>query len=470
MSVQSLQSVINAMALNITSSFPKADVSEGSILSDIVILPPSQEIAKCYDQDQRTSDNQALSTASEDGLAIHGSNLNKPRLPAITAKGTITFFTYTAVVSDITIPAGSIVGTSSGTNTPQIQFRTTQTAIMYAVISSSYLNAQTGLYEIEVAIECTTPGITGVVGAQTINTIVNTVSGISGCYNTSATNGGSDIEDKEDYRQRLGTAWQGNSICTDNGILSIVLSQPGVEDAIIVGHGQSPRNEFGAIDVYVKGTQPAQYIDSFLINTITPQQYFVTTKQPLLTTGLQTIIYAATGSVAPPLYSVQKDTTLYGGSVFAQDKVYWVTPLPAILGSVYITYTYNSLIETLQSFFNNTSADIENANLLIKWANEIGIDITITIKVLSGYDSLNVTFDIQDAIALFFDSLSIGAQVQQADVARVVLNVAGVDDAKLPFDLFQSSDGSILPDSFGDLNIPASSYAVTGNVIINPVV
>jgi uncharacterized phage protein gp47/JayE len=469
MAVQSLQSITNSMALNITGAFPKADVSNGSILSDIVIIPPAQEIAKLYDQDQRTSDNQALATASEDGLAIIGSNLNKSRIPAIAANGIITLFSYTPPTSDITISAGTLVGTTTGSSTAQVQFRITQTVVLYVVLASSYLNADTGLYEIQAPIECTTPGIIGVVGSQTINVLVSAVTGLSGCYNATATSGGADLEDKEIYRQRLSIAWQGNTLCTDNGILSIALAQTGVEDAILVAHGNSPRQEFGAIDVYIKGVTPAQYVDSFLIDVNSPQQYFVTTKQPLLTTGLQTIIYSDSGSVAPPSASILRDTSAYAGSIKASDRVYWSSPLPAASGTVYTTYTYNGLVETLQGYFTNTNADIANANILVKWATAIGIDVTVTIKVLNGYDSLNVTFDIQDALALFFDGVSIGTQIQQADVAKVILNVAGVDDAKLPFDVFQSSDGSIIPDSFGDLTIPASSYAVSGDIIINVV-
>jgi uncharacterized phage protein gp47/JayE len=455
------------MASNITSVNPKWDVSEGSVLSDVVITPPSQEIAKLYDQDQRTSDNQALATASDDGLAINGANLNRPRLPAIASIGIVTFFSYTAPQADITIPAGTVTGTTAGANTPQVQFSNTQDTVMYSVLSSTYLNPDTGLYEIQVPVECTTTGITGVVGAQAINTIVNTVNGISGCYNAAPTTGGSDIEDLEVYRARLGIAWQGNTVCVDNGILSIVRNQQGVENAIIVAHGQSNRNEFGAIDVYVQGVLSATYVDSFLINQALPQQSFITTKQPLLTTGVSSVIYSASGSIATPAYSIVPDTSAYAGSVNASDSIVWATPLPAVNGSVYMTYTYNSLIETLQSFFNNTNADILNANLLIKWATEISIDVTATIKILTGYDSLNVTYDVQDALALFFDGQTIGESVSQAEVVKAILNVPGVSDAKLPLDLFRSSDGSITPDSFGDLDIPVTSYAVGGNIIIN---
>jgi len=468
MAVKTLQAIINSMTQYIAGAYPKADTSEGSIISDIVVMAPAQEITKMYDQDQLTSDNQALATANDDGLDIHGANFTAARLPAITSKGVATLFSYSAPVNDITIPAGTLVSTVFAPGTTQIQFHTVRTTIMFAAVGTSYLNGATGLYEIPVDIECNAPGVIGVVGAQTITTIINPIAGIDGVYNSSPTQGGADAESSDAYRQRLALLWQGNAVGTDTGILSLVQAQTGVENAILVGHGLSPRNEFGAIDVYIKGVSPTQYIDSFLININDPQTSFIPTKQPLIATDIQTIIYGASGSMTPPSYSVSVDTSAYAGSVLAHDQVVWGTALPYQLGSVYVTYTYNGLIEELQNLFApNSSNDISNANILVKWASVISIDVTVLIKVLPGFDSLNVTFDVQDALALFFDGLNIGAQVQQADVVRVILNTPGVDDARLPLDVFKSTDGSITPNVFGDLILPPSGYAVGGNIIVN---
>jgi hypothetical protein len=467
--MKSLQSILSSMISYISGLYPKADTSEGSIISDIVIGAPSQEIYRMYEQDQITSDNQALATANADGLTIHGSNLTAPRKSALVSSGIETFFRYSAPASDITIPAGTIVTTSPGPGITQVQFRTISTVTMFAVMSSSYLNPSTGVYEIQSNIECITPGTIGVVGSQTIVSLINPVAGIDGCYNSSATYGGEDVEDTETYRQRLSKRWKGNSIGTDNGILSSVLSQTGVDDAIIVGHGQSVRETYGGVDVYVKGTVSSQYIDVFQIDINSPPQSFVFTKQPVIQNGVQSIIYGASGSVAPPSYSIIADTSQYAGSVLGQDKIQWSTPLPSILGTVYVTYSYNSLIESLQNIFRGTSSDILNTDLLVLQAAPLSIDITFDMKVTNGFDSLNVVFDVQDAIALFFNALSIGAQVQAADVLKAVLDTSGVDDVKLPFTLFQSTDGRVSRNSFGDLVLPFNTYAVAGNIIINVV-
>jgi len=105
--------------------------------------------------------------------------------------------------------------------------------------------------------------------------------------------------------------------------------------------------------------------------------------------------------------------------------------------------------------------------VLVKWATEIPVDLTITIKVLPGYDQNTVITNIQQAIALFFSELNIGEEIQQADVAREILNVNGVDDLLLPFNTFKSHDNIITPNSFNNLVIPFNSYIVANIITIN---
>ena len=274
MPIKTLQQILTSMNSYISAKYPTLDTNEGTIIADVVMGAPAQEVALLYQQDQRTSANQALTTATDDGLAIHGSNLSSPRLPAVASQGVQTFFSYTQPTFDITIPAGTIVATSPGPGVSQVQFRTLTDVIMFAVMGGSYLNSSTGLYEIQANIQCTTPGVIGVVGAQTISALLTPLSGISGCYNQVATSGGTDVEDREIYRQRLSLRWQGNALGTDDGILSLVKAQTGVEDAVLVAHGLSSRNEFGAIDVYIKGTVVTIYQDNFAIDIAKPQSTF----------------------------------------------------------------------------------------------------------------------------------------------------------------------------------------------------
>ena len=104
---------------------------------------------------------------------------------------------------------------------------------------------------------------------------------------------------------------------------------------------------------------------------------------------------------------------------------------------------------------------------MVKWAQELPININMNMKVIEGFDSTVVSDAVTTEIALFLSSSSIGQELQQADVARIALNVAGVDDIQLPFTLFQSSDGSVVPNTFGNLVIPSYAYALAGTIIVN---
>jgi uncharacterized phage protein gp47/JayE len=467
MAVKSLQAILNTMKSYIAARYSTLDTSEGSMVSDIVIGAPAQEMALLYQQDQNTSDNQALSTANEGGLNIHGANLSAPRLSANPSQGVVTFFSYTQPTNDITIPAGTTVSTAPGSGGTAVSFSTLRDVTMFAIMAASYLNPDTGLYEIQSNVECSQAGSIGIVGSQAINSLLTSISGISGCYNNTATYGGTDVEDKDVYRQRLSKKWQGNALCTDNGILSLVLAYPGVEGAVLVGHGQSLRNEYGAIDVYVKGNALAPWTDTFLIDSNAPQQTYTLTKQPISILGaVQTVIYGASGSVATPGFAVLQDTGQYAGSVKGNDMIIWDSVLPSVLGTCYITYMYNKLITDLQNLFTTTANNILNANLLVRQADALPIDITANIKIVAGVDLTSVIFAIQSALALFFNSLDIGAEVQMGDAVREILNTPGVDDVQLPLALFRSTDASVLQNSFGDLVLPFNCYAISGNINI----
>ena len=464
---KTLADIIQSMKDYITPLYPTADVSEGSMISDINIVAPSKELAKMYDQNERVSLDQSIDTASEDGLDMWGLNLNAIRKSAIPATGNIIFYSDNAPTSDIAIAAGTIISTRPTTGVTPVRFRTIRTVNMFASLASTYLNSDTGKYEISTEIEAVTAGKTGVVGTENINTIISPVTGITGCYNASPTAGGKDSETLDEYRRRLALLWRGSVLGTTDGLLSEVLSNDNVLDAVLTSGSDSEREVLGAVDIYIKGSVSQQNIDVVEIVPGDNITELVLSKQPVLDDGTQTIIYGASGSVTPPASVIVKDTAANAGSIYAQDKIVWNTALPDDSVSVFVTYSYNSLVTTLQDIFTKTTKDVENMNILIKEAVEIPIDVTLNIRVSSGFDSTSVSLDVQDAIAEFFSEITIGEEVQQADVARVVLNVSGVDDVLLPFPYFKSTDQTVVPNTFGNLEIPADSYAAAGTILIN---
>ena len=464
--------IIADMRSYIRGIYPSAQTHEGSILNDIVIAAPARELALLYEKNQLVSEDQSIETASQSGLEKWGSNLNKYQKPAIPATGTVTFFSNTAPTTDITIAANVIVSTRAGVGVTAQQFRTIRKVVMYNVLSPSYLNPSTGKYEISVEVEAMVPGTEGVVGAYTIDSIQGTLIGVNGVYNATATSGGEASETTTEFSQRLASTFTGTILGTEDGYLTEVLANENVVSATVVGHGDTGREFYNAVDIYYKGNNLRYYTDVFNIPQGITTTDLVLTKQPVISGSIQTIIYGSTGSIIGPVptHTFVRDTSLYGGSIYGQDKLVFSPALSPNLGTAYVVYTYNALSEELQNLFTKTNKDLLNVDVLVKAATQILIDMDLDVTILSGYDPVVVTLEIQNTIAVFLDSLDIGEELQMADVAREVLNVAGVDDVLLPFTTFRSSDSTILPGADNNLVIPSNAYPTANIINVNTVV
>lgn len=464
--------IISDMRSYIRGEYPSAQTHEGSILNDLVIAAPAREMAILYERTTLISEDQSIETASQAGLAKIGSNINKYQKPALPSTGIVTFFSNTAPTFNIGIPANTIVSTRSGVGFTEQRFRTLKAVTMYQALAGSYLNGNTGKYEISVDVEALTPGIESIVGAYTIDSIQGPLTGIDGVYNASATAGGEDFENEETFAARIASTFSGTILGTEDGYLTEVLLNENVTSATVVGHGETGRELYNAVDIYYKGTYIKPYTDVIALPEGVDIDTVVFNKQPVISGSIQTVAFGSTASIIGivPTWTFQKDTSLYGGSIYGQDALKFSGILEPSLGTVYIIYSYNALSETLQNVFSKTNKDLLDVDILIKAATEIPIDIDLDVTVLSGYDPILVTLDIQNTVAAFLDSLAIGDELQMADVAREVLNIAGVDDVLLPFSTFRSSDSSILPDSDNNLTIPSNGYPTTGTINISTVV
>uniref|UniRef100_A0A7C3WLZ2 Baseplate protein J-like barrel domain-containing protein n=1 Tax=Dictyoglomus turgidum TaxID=513050 RepID=A0A7C3WLZ2_9BACT len=461
---RTFSNIVNSMISFIKSVKPTIDTSEGTIVRDVIIDAPSQELAKIYSEMDTISLSQSLLTAPDSVLDKIASNLGLVRKNARQSKGYVTFFRNTAPSFDITIPAGTVVSTSPTNTTEAQRFVTLSTVTMYTAFSQTYLNPNTGVYEVTAPIVSVFPGANSVVGPLSINTIITPITGIEGCYNKESTTGGMDREDTETFRNRIALKWKGSNLGTLSGLLSDVLMfSEDVIDAKVLGHNDVGREDAGAVDVYVKGYRISntQEVFSAVLNPSFDE--IVLSNQPV-----REIFYIAQGgSEITTNYSFVKDSGAYAGSVKGNDKITFSPPLFSSSGSVIVNYSYNSLISDLQNYLLREDKLIQNVDILVKEAIVVPIVLNITIRALPGYDQLSLESLIRDEISSFIDSLHIGQELQQADIARVILNTNGVDDVKLPFNEFKSEDNSILPNNFGNLEIPFNCFPTLSNLTIN---
>lgn len=456
-----VSSIINQMRQYIKNLYPSMSTSEGTILNDVVISAPAQQIGNQYDQLAIVQNDQAVNTASDTGLNKMASNFTLLSKSATPSQGQIIFYSNTPPSNDITINTGTLVSTLSSTAAPGTFFTTLQTATMYANLASTYFNPATNKYELSILATASSPGSAGNVAAGTIIALITPISGINGCYNPNDMVGGTDLESPDALRTRIITKNQGINLDSANGLLSLILAQTGVQDATVVGHGQTQRDSWGAVDIYVQGVNSRSYSDVFptFSNNLT------LTKQPVLLNGIISVLSSNSGSISDSYYTLIKDSGSYGGSVEGLDYVALSGSVNMSYGSIYVNYNYNGLIEDLQNLFIMSSNSLLNNSILVRQAIEILIDVTVQIKVITGFDPVVVIANVENAISIFLSQLGIGQQIKQTDLVSQILTIPGVYDIDLPFTVFQSDDGKILPDSFNNLDIPFNAYPV-GNTII----
>lgn len=466
---RSFQDIVEAMEEFIDEAGLNLDTSEGEPIHDVVIRAPASEIAKLNEEIRFVGESQSIITATDEGLTLIGDNVDIAQRQAHRARVTVTFFLREEPTSDVVIPAGTRVSTRPGDASIGIEFVTTQTVRMIAGLAISYYNADLDVYEIQADAEAATPGIRSNVGPRTITTVVSNVT-IDGVYNESAARDGRDIETLSMFRNRLANRMRGTALGTADGLLTEVLRIADVDDARVIGHGETDRETAGAVDILIKGVRVANREDVF---TTAEEEFdnLILRRQPVLDDGVEMVISAGEGVLPQEDWSLVRDTGSFGGSTRAFDKIQWENDPPTSEddGSIVVRYRYNSLVSDLQRMFADENRNLLNTDILVKWAFEIPIDIEMDIKMRAGFDEEVTTDTVSNAISAFLDTLLIGENIRQADLVRIILNTPGVRDVLLPFSVFQSSDGEIQPNEFNNLEIPANSYVVVGDIIINVV-
>jgi len=461
----------------IQASVPNADTKLGSFLRDTIIDPSSRSLAEAYALVQDAALAQSPVTASNENLVTLAAVFQIYRKGAIKATGTVRFYRSTEPQQDVTITAGTTVSTNATAESAAAAFRTTQTVTLPGgSAAAAYLNADTGKYEISSSIEALQGGLKGNKAAHTITVMVDAVTGIEGVYNASASSGGADRETFNSLRSRLLASIQGNNVGTKAGYVNLVRQNENVEESIVLTpvDANAIRPEAGAVDILIKGTQSIDSTETY--NPAVSGNYpsYVFLRQPWVysaATGSVSVISSVSGSLDQGThFQVWKDTGSYGGSERGFDQVQWLVDVNSSgYGALEITYSYNSLVGILQDTMDLEDNHAIGGDVLIKDAVPVGIDVTMTIIIATGYDPTSTATLVSTATANFINTLPIGEDVSQANLVADVLAVIGVDDVHIPFTTFQSSDGSITQDANNNLVIPSLYRAVAGTITINTI-
>lgn len=269
------------------------------------------------------------------------------------ARGTITFSTFTAALSDITIFAGTQVIKPATSVTPAISFQTTATSTLYA-----------GTTSVDVPIESIVVGTTGNCAANTIISLGSaSTQGIGSITNPVGTTGGSDQETDAELRVRFKNTILRNVTGTRDQFLAIAISSQFANKA----------NVIGPISRYI---EYLQITPSAGATSIIPYSKYTYNYDYYLTNGNQAneIFYAPRGvdytftNTAPPSIAVNNSVTIPNGTIVLLEHSYCSTnsrndPANSVANfvDVYVSGSDETVATETAAFpgsgnnFNNTS-------------------------------------------------------------------------------------------------------------------
>lgn len=173
-------------------------------------------------------------TATGEYLDYHGAERGLERRAASCAQGSVIFSVSQAALSDVVIPAGTVVATEGE---EPLRFETTQEVTLYAGDLSVYAD-----------IIALTTGRAGNAAAGKITVIVTPPSGDLQVTNPDPCESGSDTESDESFRSRIISSFANASNGTNCAYYERVATEiSGVASAGVVPRGRGA----GTVDVYV---------------------------------------------------------------------------------------------------------------------------------------------------------------------------------------------------------------------------
>jgi len=468
MARRTFSETVRSMILFLRQLRPNVDTKEGTFTRDVVIDAPASEFDLLYNSLDNVSRSQSPNLAFANALDNLARNHQKQRKGARRAVGTITFYRIAVPTDTYVIPRGTTV-TSKGSNVVSAQQYVTTQEVSLSTLN---WNAATGRYEVDAPMRAVVGGTAANVPAGAISALVSTVAGVAGCYNNSPITSGANRETDTELAARLREVINGNNVGTTPGYYTTVAAHPSVTDALIVTpetSGISKRAMYGTIDILVRGALPAQPATETYTYT-SGVSFYTPSKQPLYgpTSGSFSLQGSTTGAlVLGSHYNVIKDVSVYAGSTQAVDKFSFIGGLSSG-ETLTFTYSYNSLIETLQTLVDDETKKSVTADVLVREAKRRMINLTATIEPLPGYTASVVAANVVTAMTTALNAYTIGEEVQQSDLIAIVAAVTGVDDVAVPFSTFEedSETGAIAQDGDGNLVMPPDSYAIANTINI----
>jgi uncharacterized phage protein gp47/JayE len=199
-------------------------------------------------------------------------NVNVTRQGALSAVGTVTFYTSNPPIRDMTVNEGSLVSTLGDVDQGILaqNYRCVETKTLTFADRGSFYNSATQRYELSVSVEAVTAGALGNTDSYTIKTIGSGIDSDFLVENPNPISFGQDQESNHNLAGRIMLAFFADT-GTEGGYARTAADVLGVQDVRVEKAGDSLmfrdydsiRREHigGKVDIYIQGTRITQVSD-----------------------------------------------------------------------------------------------------------------------------------------------------------------------------------------------------------------
>jgi uncharacterized phage protein gp47/JayE len=407
-------------------------------------------LALQLDEERVTIENR-LRGAIDDTAA----NFGLVRRSAASSRGTVLVFRASPVVNPITIPAGK----KFFAPTLEQDYAASETVQITAMNFDDDLNK----YVFAVPVTSVEAGVATIASIGQISQIQESIPDIEGVTNTEPVTGGRDEESDRSLIARTKTALSASNIGTKSGYRLLLLDLDNIKDASVVGAGDvlmtRDAGDGGSVDIYIADAIPVQTSEVATLGVNLVDLSGVGTGPWIFTPSRQPLIDDIS-LVTPTAVAIQKDQTAFAGSIQAKDAI----EFSSNVDTQTITYFVNDNVNETQVYIDDPSRKILGADILIKEAVTVPVNIIFKISVLPGFAKSVVQAEVQSAVVQFLSALGIGQSLEQSDIVKVAVNIPGVNRIDLPMTRF---DRGTVPEQLNIIEAEANEILREGSVVVN---
>jgi hypothetical protein len=267
---------------------PQLDLKPGQVARDLLIDGPAVQLASLYEELMGVQSAQSLFLALGSELDALASNYGMSRKQGSKANGTA-LLTFSSIDTNIPITKGGVITASNGASFTVVNSMTVSvlskntyraTASKYAAVLAFV--GITDQYAVEVAVTATATGSGGNISSYSLNS--TSIPGVSHVTNAVSFQGGFGAESDSAFKRRMLGVFSGANTGTATGYKNIILADPNVIDALVVGPGDPlmtrdgtqvytaedgtktivSEGTGGKVDIYAYGFRLLEILDGFV--------------------------------------------------------------------------------------------------------------------------------------------------------------------------------------------------------------